>query len=637
MSIKQLLLIGFITTNLLLANDFNIDNLLQDIEMKSDLSEKTKLANGGVSIIYTRDDIDRMQIKNIKDILKSVFPFGYNENRFGIPDPLYSGSRHPYLSSQMKVFIDNQEISVGMYGSGLFLMGDINMQWVDHIEIYSQSPSYEYTTESTGVLIKLYTKSVKKDEGNKVEISAGSYGASVVNFYQAEELDNEWSYFAFVSNEDNKRKKYYSSAAQISRDINRQMLLATFNKDNHNILLTAITQSRDGFIDASIDASPETSTLDGDSFHIGYDTKIDNLSYLLSYDYMKTKSIMIDNVIPIQSAPFNGLFPLKSNETSSHSDVLTAELKYNIKTTKNHTIMGLKHRTKRYVYDKSEYNGIQIPRKNNDLQSISTVSIENRYFLKENSIITVGGLYSIVRNNYSIQDDNLFMYRLGHTYTTEEWTAKTIASHSLTTLDPYIIDSSTYLATPNSFYEPQITNSILENIIYQKNNNKYEVLIGYTIMKDFLVSNSSGKLELYDKDIHRTGLSATWTHSYNEYDTLSINFDYRRIANLPKTDKFKNYKIMVRTVNTYQKFDIFNELLYRRDTDINIDFYDYSAGVKYNHTDSLTISLKGINLLDKAQTTKYIRKEPTNPNIMLAPLEVSPIDRSIMLSLEYSF
>ncbi len=630
--INKLLLILLIVTNLLKADDFNIDSLLNDIEKKTDLSEKTKIANGGISFIYTRDDINRMQIKNLKDILKSTYPLGYNENKYGVPDPLSHGSNHPFLSTSIKVFIDNQEISTGLYGAGLFIVGDINIQWVDHIEVYTQAPTYEYATESTSTLIKLYTKSAKKDSGGKIELGSGSYEASYINTYYAKELDNGWSYFSFLSSDDYKRKKYSSNQTEISRDIDRKLITTTLNKDNQNILLTAIIQQRDGFLDISTDGSPETSTLEGDYVHIGYDTKIDNISYLLTYDYMKTKAKMTDNVNYSLATPNVFL-----NESNTHSEVFTGEVKYNTKLNNHNIITGLKYRAKKYSYDKSEINTIQSTPINNNLQTISTVFIEDKYCLEQNSIITAGGLYSVVKNNDSIQDDNMFMYRLGHTYTTEQLTFKTIGSHTLMTLDPYLINSDKFLANPTLHHKPQEIDTILENIIYQKDNNKYELVLDYSIIKNYLVPNAQGKLDYNKQNVVMQGTNSRWTHNYNKYDKLFIELGYREINNVSTISKMKNYLTLVKNINTYKRFDIFNEILHTKDNIKKKDFYDYSAGVKYNYSEDFTISLKGTNLLSKARTTTYRRANPTNPQVLQSPLEISPIDKKIMLSMEYLF
>jgi len=154
----------------LLGAPFNVDKLLNDIQKHSDLSSKTKLENSGIRYIYTRDDIERMQIYTLKDVLKNLYPIGYNENRYGLVDPFSSNCKQPYLSALIRVYIDNQEITDGLYGSGLFVLGDENLDWVDHIEIYTRAPTYAYSVESTIVLIKLYTKREERDLGGKVKV-----------------------------------------------------------------------------------------------------------------------------------------------------------------------------------------------------------------------------------------------------------------------------------------------------------------------------------------------------------------------------------------------------------------------------------------------------------------------------------
>ncbi len=636
MKVNRVLLLVLTIINLSKADGFSIGNLLQDIEKKTDLSQKTKLANSGVSFIYTRDDIQRMQIKNLKDILKSIYPFGYNENRYGLPDPFSSGTNQPFMSSQMRIFIDNQEISTGLYGSGLFMLGDLNIGWVDHIEIYTQNPTYEFATESTMTLIKLYTKSASRDEGGKVELNGGSYGASNISGYYTEELE-DWSYFAFASYNDDKRKKYYSTDKQVSRDKDTKTIIATLNKDNHNILLTAITQKRDGFLDLSLDASPESSTVDANYIHIGYDAKIDNFSYLFSYAYLKVKALMIDDVTPISTAPYYDMFPISLNESDTKSAVFTGELKYNLDTNKNKLIAGLKYRMKKYKFNQASVNGISLPILDNDTQTITTIFLENQYFIKQNSIITSGLQYSKVTNNSSPQDDDLFMYRLGYTFTNKEFTIKTICSHTEITLEPYLINSYFFMANPTVYHKPQEVNTILENIIYTKDNNKYELVLDYTQGNNHLLVNSQGKLETYDKYVVMKGVNTRWTHNYNRYDKLFIDIGYRKISNFQGKEKdLELYTATIRTLNTYNKFDIFNELLYNRDNISNKNFYDYSAGVKYNYSEDLIISLKGTNLLDSAKTTDYYRVDATTFAI-LPPLEISPIDKSIILSMEYTF
>lgn len=629
--IVKLMIVSLFITNIF-AKDIEtseIFNLLDHIEKKTDLSAKTKLENGGVSFIYTRDDLERMQVKSLKDILKSTYPFGYNENRYGRPDPLTFNTTAPFLSSMMRVFIDNQEITTGLYGSGIVVLGDIDLGFVDHVEIYTQNPSYEFSTEATFFLVKLYTKVAQKDEGGKVELSYSSYNTNSVSGYYSQELE-DWSYFSYVSEANIKRQKYDSHTTELSRDKERSHILASFYNTNNRILLQAIRTKEDAFIGKSVDATPIKNTNDVDFLHFGYDTKVNNFSFLATYDYMLNDKYAVDDI--------------GTNKTSSSkllSNVYSTELKHDYTTLNNKFVIGGKYRLKKNNYISRIANGIELSVPKSDKQTISTMFVENQYSLENNSILTTGISSSNVRNNNSSQNDDLLMYRIGHTYTTENFVFKTIGSRVQMSLDPFLVnEQNPYAVVGNK--DVQTLDSIIENITYQNDNNKYELMLSNLKSKDYLVPTlPEKKLDNHTKTIITNGVLTRWTHNYNKFDKFFLTLGYMRKENLPFIGDRKEYTGVLRNLHTYKKFDIFNEIIFYKDSTENKDFYDYSAGVKYHYSNDLTISLKGENLLNKAKTTSYARLDATTlANLTPSqeePLNISPIDRRIMISLEYLF
>jgi len=607
-----------------------IDMLLDSIEKKSDLSQKTKLANSGVSFVWTRDDLNRMQITNLKQILKTMYPTGYDENRYGLVDPLSYQANQPFMSSTIRLYIDNQEITSGLYGSGIFLMGDSNIDWVDHVEIYTQNPTYEYATESTITLIKLYSKSVTKDEGSKIKVASGSYGKKYVDAYNAGYI-KDWSYFVFGLADDEKREKYYSHNTQLSRDKIANAVIATLHKMNTNILLNAFTQERDGFASLSMDATPTKSKLNVKYLHIGIDSKIKNFSYLFTYSYAQTQSDFKDDI---------GLITSAQNKT--HDMVFTAGVKYNYKKESNDLLMGLKYRAKKAKWDKASINGINLAAsrdKNN--QNIATLYIEDQYSFSSHSLLNTGIEYQRVTNQNSVQNDNLVEYRLSHTYTTEQWTFKTLYSHTLTTLEPYLIGSHTFLSTPSKYYKPSNVDTFVENILYQKGANSYEIIADYSFGDNYFLPLSDGKdqgkLANYSKTLKMSGVDLRYIREYNQYDKFFVRAGYREVQNTPF--KFKNYKQytgVVRNINSYQKYDIFNELVYDRNNISKENFYNYSLGVQYHYDDAITVALKGLNIFDDARKSDYYRINPTTfpPE---QPLQASVIDREVLLSASWVF
>ncbi|MGB5792287.1 hypothetical protein [Poseidonibacter sp.] len=624
--INKLLFLLSLQSSLFAVDDFTIDKLLTDIEKKTDLSSKTKLENGGISTIYTRNDINRMQVKSLKDILKLTRNVGYTENRYGLPDSLYQGSTQPFLSSTIRVFIDNQEITTSLYGSGLILLGDIDMCIVDHIEVYTQNPSFEFSTEPTYALIKLYSKKALKDEGGKISISKGSYGSSNISGYYSQELEKDWAYFAYLSQNNDKRKKYYSNNHELSRDKKVSHFLASFYNDKNSILFEAISSNRDSFIDASIDASANLAKIEHESIFLGYDYKSSNLSFLSSYGYMNTQTdFKDDNQV------------LFSQESKTYSHVYTNELKYNFNTSNNKLLTGIKYRFKKFDYEKLDVNNISKSSNDYDYQAVSTVFLENQYFLKENSIITTGVEYIDVKNNHSIQQDELLLYRVGHTYTNDNWTNKLINSHIETSLEPYLVNSEDKFISAG-YIKPQEINSIIENIIYEKDNKKYELILDYTKIKNYLsLGVNNGKLlDNYEKDVFFKSATFNLTYKYNSYDKFLLSLRHLKMKNIVNSKDTKYSTVILRNINTYKKFDIYNELIFSNSNMDNKNYYDYTLAIKYNYTKDFNISLKGENLFSKAKTVSYDRVDPAT-SLSQSDLNISSIDKKIMLSMEYLF
>ena len=629
--VKVLVLI-FCFTNMTANSELSIDSLLSNIEIKTDLSNKTKLENSGIRNIYTRSDLDRMQARNLKDILKSSQPLGYAENRYGLADTLTLNSNHPFVSSMIRVYIDNQEITSGLYGSGLLSYGDMDIGFVDHIEIYSGTPTYEFSPEATFIIIKLYSKVASKDGGSKIMVNYGSYDASHINFYNSSELDNDWAYFTYVSQNNEKRKKYYSHGTKLSRDKEVTHVFGSFyNKDNH-ILIDAFTQKRDTFINRSLDATPTKADLDLGNIHVGYNGKNNNFSYLVSYEHGTTKSNFTDDLGPITSLIID-----------TKSKVINTDLKYTYETLTNKFMIGIKYRLKEYEYENFIQNNydiqvsVPIANMDNTKQVIKSIFIENRYSIKDNAIITVGINKSEVRNNNSNQDDNILMYRLGFTNTSDNWVFKTLYTHNELVLEPYMVSGEGIYITPGK-KKPQEEDLFIENISYSNNNNKYEIIFSKLTTKNNLLPTleTQGLIDNYDKMIKIYSAILGYTHKYNEHDKLNLTASHYYREEAPLLDTYKEYFITLLNLNKYGLFDIFNEGIYYKNNFENKSYFDYSMGIIYHKTKDLSISVKGVNILNKSKRFKYNRYNPTT---MAAetPLRIPSVERSITLTVEYAF
>jgi len=628
----KIVFLSFLLINLLFSE--SIDDILKEIEVKSDLSEKTKLQNGGISFIWTRSDMERMQINKLQDVLEKLPSIEYKESSYGFPDLFTYGDNKAFVSNNVRVFINNQEIATGMYGSGFMLLGNMDLDFVDHIEIYLQNPSYEYTTEPTMILIKLYTKTAKKDNGGKVRASYDIRNSKSGSVYYAHQNENNWNYFGYFSYNQNKRKKYYVDNQQVSRDYPTYHSLASVYNDNNRFLLEIISQNKDSFLDTSIDNTPTKAKVNSDFIHFGYDSNYQNIYFLLDYDYKLTKSYFSDDVDALKD--YDYLYPIYSQISTIDSNVYNAELKYKYITQKNTLITGIKYRYKTFEYSTLFRNDVALPKTGNDIQIVKSIFLENQYSLKENSILNIGIMREDVNNNNSDQQDDIFNYRLTHTYVNKNFTFKTIMGHIEFSIDPFLVNSTGFFIKDNTIKKVK-ENNWAENIITKYDKNRYEFLVSYAVFNNYLVPDLTDRYLLYNtsQKVRNFDIYTSWTREYNEIDKFFLSYEYQRY-NAPIIDKFKKHKIVANNINSFDKFDLFNEFIFIHTNDDEENYFIYNLAIKYHYLDDVVLSLKGENLLNHSYKQYYMRADATTL-APLPPTKIQTIDRNIIISLEYLF
>jgi len=282
------LILSFLVTNTL-AEENNLDYLLGEYTQKSDLSKKTKLVNAGHSIIFTRDDIERMQARNLKDIVKTLPFFTYQEGRYGIPNLYNMGDFVPFSSSSVRIYIDDHEMMSGSYGSSFALLGNVELEFVDHIEVYYNTPSFEYSVESTYLLIKLHSKIPERDKGGKVLLSSGSYGTNQQTTFYTDKINNI-SYFAYLSNDNDKKDTFYINDEIVERDNQRKHFLGTIFNDNNHFLIDAQNTDIMPLSNMSLDGSSSGSDVEYNNLQMSYlNTSFDNIKLKTSYQRGTTR------------------------------------------------------------------------------------------------------------------------------------------------------------------------------------------------------------------------------------------------------------------------------------------------------------------------------------------------------------
>ena len=642
-------------------SDDSMDELLDTFVSNSDLSEKTRLENAGNVIIFTRQQLERMQARNLKDVLKTLPAFRYSENRWGFPDPYYLKEGLPFNSRGVRIYINDQEITSAAYGSGFSIVGDIDIGFVDHIEVYSVNPSFEYSTEPARCLIKLYSKTPRRDKGGKVEASIGSRGFNRESFQYAD-VQDDFYYYTYISRLDDRRERYESFGSPLSRDKERHFVFGTVATKGHHFQLLAIQFDRDTFMGLSPEGVSPISEHTGSYLHIGYENRVrDNLNLKITWEKGRSENHYRGGFTDLTSFhPYNNIPPYIQYSTysqlkySNDDTVFTTNLQYKMEQLENNKlIVGLKYRHKHFKFSDLEYS-LHLPfppymypyyyDSDYSKQNIFSFYFEDHYAFSDNFLLTFGGQFSHVDNNADIEDQDVWLGRIGFIYTNENWVVKTFLHRSEFLVEPYLyIGKLVKLKTP---LKPEKLQNITHEIQYSKDNYKIRGILSYSNTEKMIYD--LGDVKNYEDTVTR--LIGFWElmYRFDVHNSFSTTFSYDRTENYPKLrqDTFEEYKVTTRLLNTIGRFDIYNELIFNHNTLHSKNYVDYSAGIKYRYNENLVISLKGENIFNTAQENMFTREIPYRDPLHpfeeewvegLAPLYASSIDQRFYVTVEYKF
>ena len=630
MRLFYLIILGILlVTPAFVKAEESMDDLLDTYAHNSDLSKKTRLQNAGNVTVYTREELEKMQARNLKDIFKTLPTLNYAENRWGLSDPVYIAHTLPFNSNAIRIYIDNQEVSSASYGSGLFYLGNIDIGFVDHIEVYTLNPSFEYSTEPARYLIKLYSKVAERDRGAEVKVSNGSYGFNQESFQYAGTTD-ELSYYTYISRMDDKRKRYYSFGHPLSRDQERYFLFGTLSNKDHLLQIQAIKNDEDMFLGLSSDGRTFNAGNESEYYHIGY-------------EYRAIKDFTLKLVW--ETGAFSGEF-LNDYETlklTTSDKIFTMDTQYRYNQIANNELMlGVKFRYKHFTVDKMEFAEVEYPKADYDTQTIYSAYLEDHYALNENWLLTLGIQFSHVGNNDIVEDQNVWMARLGLIYSDEYWAVKTFIHRSAFLVEPYRYNTTATIHVLGSL-EPEVIKNITQEVRYKNDEHTFRVVAGYNRIENENIHRAAGKVLNSDITGYIHFLQLEYAYKFDIHNSLSTNFSYKHMKDMhddETTEDYDEYKGVVRLLNRYKKFDFYNEFIYNHNTIMQKNYLDYSVGVTYRYNENLIFSLKGENLFDRAREDRFYRGKrdfETGDWLRFKPLDIAAIDQRVYFTVEYRF
>lgn len=607
-----------------------LDNLLDDFAKENDLSNETKVEKTGSTelTIYTRQDLDKLNYQSLKDILSMQRFFTYREGRTGLTDLIPSEPTAIGKAGQLiKISINDHELASLEYDSLISLIGNMKLDFIDHIEIYQGPPSFAITATPSLVSIKLYSKTPNRDNGNKIGIISDNYSSSHIYFHTADN-EQKLKYFIYLANEDNNRKTIKNDSTDLSRDEEKKHIFATFEYDEHEFFLQYIDENQDGFLTNSYDGTPTKDDMEFKIFNFGYKKKFlpdNSLELKISYDQTnKDIDFMDDTPVVILSSPIYG------EQYQSKDKVFSINLNKKYYFKKHEVLTGISYLNKSLDFSKKQYitsfGTIDIPNYLTS-QNLYNIFIEDNYSLDKNNIISLGAKIEREENSF-YDDETLFSWRISHNYEKNKWNFQTYYSDGMTNKVGSTRSSNKYIKN-----ERFITMG--HSTTYKNNNFNANYQVTHVTVKDLVSLNSENILEDYNASDDYIILlnSLNFKYAFNTSSSLMVE-TWRQDINIKEND-YKNYinGVNLRIINDYENITFANELILlnpKKNINNMDDDIQFNTSITYKYSKDLSLFFKGENVFDMRKGYKYLNyKNETSA--------ISGIDERYIIGIEYTF
>jgi len=637
--LKKLLLTACVTSTLF-AHEIDLDNLLDDFANENDLSNTTKVEKSGTMqlVVYTREDLDRLHYQSLKDILNMQRFFTYRESRFGLSDLVKSEPmRVGKAGTLVKVYIDDFELSTLQYDTASHILGNIELNFVNHVEVYQGPPSFEISTKASLMVIKLYTKNPQRDSGNKIGVLSDNYG-SYSTFFHTANADDDLKYFLYMSKSDFQREVIKNGDTDLSRDEARKHLMGTFDYNENKIHLQYIEKKKDGFLTNSWDATPTKDDMEQSFLNVGYKRDfLEDKSATFKINYTKTTDtvdFMDDNILPIASQllslKLGTLVGVYGEQYKSEDEVLSFSFNKKIALKKHTIFAGINHTAKKLTDIQNDYiTSFGNIESNNNLtkQNLYSIYVQDAYKLTQNNTLLLA-LKLEKENNSFYNNETLLTSRMSHTYETDNFTFMTYYTKMPVNKISYLFNNKTINKNLENEY---ITLSGHETKYKSENFDISYNIMDFKLYKMIYVNeNGFYNSEKQYKIIFN---SLRYNYIFNDKHSLMLDLWRQDINMQEESLKYYTEGLSVRFLNTFNKITFANEFVFLKTDEMSIkdqNEWQYNLGITYKYTKDLTFFVKGENIFDNRAGYQYLNYKNESEAI-------DSIEERYSFGMEYTF
>ena len=618
-------------TSLLFSKELILDDLLKEYEDSESLYKKTKKESAGFLLIYSRADLDRMQAYSLKDVLKTIRMYTTQVNGTGAIRILNAGAGKSSMPP-LKLYIDDFEVSTVIQQNALDMYGDMDIYFVDHIEVYQGGSSLAFGNELGSMVIRLYSKDPSRENSTSVQLGVDSKAGANLRAIDAGSM-GEYNYLFYANAAKTEFDKYSRNNQELSRDGQRYQAHFQISKDNDfSVELDGIINKTDIF--KGFGAAP---TGDDSTRAYGYINATKYFPNNLEISISATQEIKdAHNTDQVGIVLANGSGDItKDLHMSVKSNTYKASIKKKIIYDKSDLLIGAE--LEKNLFSVANYDGFSTEVAiGDDELNIYAIYIEELYNINRNNLLTFSGKLS--RYDHSKDKDHTeYSLRVGYIgILDDDWSTKVFAIRRY--IPPSMMQTS--FAPPSYTINPDLdsadVNMISGEVEYMHSKNRLVLGFAYKEIENSvaLAQVSPGK-KMYinidkTKNFHRYYVRGEHNFDYDNKIILEVYKAFKDIDGSPDSGA------LIQLFNTFGKYDIYNELVYRSGVSFipsmggyEIDpAYDYTLSIAYNMSKHLSIKAKGENLLDKANNSVL---DP------IGSIQIPAVERRGILTMEYTF
>ena len=615
---KRLLLIFFIFSYI--AYGENLERLLERYRELNQLYKRTVQETEGHLILFTREDIQKLQGYKLSDLLRYVRYFTLLRNQYG-ENTLSYASIYPLENSTIRLFINDHEISGVYRKTPLSLWADMPLDHIDHIEIYQGESALKFNNEAAGMIIKVYTKKPEMENVKTVRLSYSTRNDYSFSVYLAGETGSKGSAFLLINRETYKSQKYPKN---LKIDDKYYYIIGGFYFDEWSLETGLAIKNSDEFRGNTLRSKPDYSDNQASHGYISISKIISqdlNLKLRLyadkiNIDRYEKGSLTNPVVIRYPRMPvFSYLQHINSMKTGT-------EVVGESRNKNNKLFYGIKIQHSKYKLDQQLFPGNL---KDKNWENYRSFYIENVYNLKPQLGFIAGFKYENTERGYGRDIEGL-IWRIGTVY---------------------FLNKSDYLKLfLSKYYTPPFFVEVRSNPQLKKQENRgltFEYSGVYPVGR---LTVTGGTFLIKDNI-----MISPYTYSYINVDQklryyfwsvdcqkdfdngVYINAGYFKVY--PEKRRYKTassegglFRIGIQQNN----YSAFVENVYRKGygfygTWIKSGF-ELNAGVRVSLFDNTKIAIKGYNLLDKAIKIPLLNDKN---------VQIYQEDRRVLITLERDF